>query len=317
VSRWLIRLIGVAIFLVLLSRIELSQLLAILRRTDGLAVAVAIALVIPFFFLKSWRWQILLERAGIRISVAQSLWLYFVGLFAGYATPGQVGEAVKAMYLARSGHAVGPALATIALDRILDMLLLVALAVPGVVLVGESLRLDRLLTLSLLGLALVALVIGIWLITSPRRLEPLLRVLARIPLAPVKLLTSTVRPGAATSSPMFTIVAHSWSVWLLTLAAYVVHYVRFYILLLALHVGAAPPVLAFVATLALVSVVALIPVTIMGVGTRDGVLVLAAGGLGLTDEEAVGFSLLILVTYLANLAIGFVCWMSDRALVRA
>jgi hypothetical protein len=54
----------------------------------------------------------------------------------------------------------------------------------------------------------------------------------------------------------------------------------------------------------------------MGVGTRDGVLVLAAGGLGLTYEEAVGFSLLILVTYLANLAIGFVCWLSDRAVAR-
>jgi hypothetical protein len=100
------------------------------------------------------------------------------------------------------------------------------------------------------------------------------------------------------------------------MAAYVVHYVRFYILLLALHVGAAPPALAFVATLALVSVVALIPVTVMGVGTRDGVLVLAAGGLGISYEEAVGFSLLILITYLANLAIGFVCWISDRSVVR-
>src|SRR5690349_3831516 len=186
-SRWLVRLIGVAVFALLLSRLELSQLQQILQRTDATAVAVSIALVVPFFALKSWRWQLLLERAGIRISLWKSLWLYFVGLFAGYATPGQVGEAVKAVYLARSGHAVGPAIATIALDHILDMLLLVALAVPGVLLVGESLGLDRSLTVIVLGLSLAGLIVGLWLITSPRRLDPLLRGVGSIPLVPKKL----------------------------------------------------------------------------------------------------------------------------------
>jgi len=315
-TRWLIRLIGLAIFLVLLSRLELSQLQQMLQRTDGFAVALAIGLVIPFFALKSWRWRLLLERAGINVSIGQSLWLYFVGLFAGYATPGQVGEAVKAMYLARSGHAVGPALATIALDRILDMLLLVALAVPGVLLVGESLGMDRLFTLAALVLALGGLILGLWIITSSARLEPLARRLSSLPFMPKKL-THIFQSRESSGSLGFGTIARSWSLWLLTLAAYTVHYVRFYVLLLALHISAPPPVLAFVATLALVSVVALIPVTIMGVGTRDGVLVLAAGGLGLSYEEAVGFSLLILLTYLANLAIGFVCWMGDRSVVKA
>jgi uncharacterized protein (TIRG00374 family) len=314
--RWLIRLIGIAIFLVLLSRLELGQLQQMLQRTDGFAVALAIGLVIPFFALKSWRWQLLLDRAGINVSIGQSLWLYFVGLFAGYATPGQVGEAVKAMYLARSGHAMGPALATIALDRILDMLLLVALALPGVLLVGESLGLDRLFTLAALVLALGGLVLGLWIITSSARLEPLTRRLTSLPFMPKKL-TQVLQSREGSGSLSFGIVARSWSLWLLTLAAYTVHYVRFYVLLLALHISAPPPVLAFVATLALVSVVALVPVTIMGVGTRDGVLVLAAGALGLSYEEAVGFSLLILLTYLANLAIGFVCWMADRSVVKA
>jgi len=314
-TRWLIRLIGIAIFLILLSRLELSQLQQMLQRTDGFAVALAIGLVIPFFALKSWRWQLLLERAGINVSIGQSLWLYFVGLFAGYATPGQVGEAVKAMYLARSGHAMGPALATIALDRILDMLLLVALAVPGVLLVGESLGMDRLFTLAALVLALGGLILGLWIITSSARLEPLARRLSSLPFMP-KRLTHVFQSREGSGSLGFGTIARSWSLWLLTLAAYTVHYVRFYILLLALHISAPPPVLAFVATLALISVVALVPVTIMGVGTRDGVLVLAAGGLGLSYEEAVGFSLLILLTYLANLAIGFVCWMGDRSAVK-
>jgi uncharacterized protein (TIRG00374 family) len=187
IGHWLVRLIGVAIFALLLSRLELAKLQQILQRTDALAVAVAIALVVPFFVLKSWRWQLLLERAGIRVSVWQSLWLYFIGLFAGYATPGQVGEAVKAMYLARAGHAMRPALATIALDRILDMLLLTTLAVPGVMLVGESLGLDRSLTLTALGLSLVALLLGVWLITSPKRFQPLLQSASSLPVVPKKL----------------------------------------------------------------------------------------------------------------------------------
>lgn len=310
--RWLVRLIGVGIFGVLVSRLQLDQLRQTLERTDGVAVALAIGLVIPFFILKSWRWQILLKRAGIHVSVAHSLWLYFVGLFAGYATPGQVGEAVKAMYLARDGHPTGPALATIAMDRILDLLLLLALAMPGVLFIGETLGLDRSMSILAISVALIGLLLGMWLIASPSRLAPMLRSSSTIPKLG-KLLSRFSADDVGGMS--MGAVMRSGPLWTLTLAAYVIHYVRYYVLLLSLHIAAPPPALAFVVTLALVSVVALIPITVMGVGTRDGVLVLAAGGLGLTHEEAVGFSLLILLTYLANLVIGFVCWVGDRAAV--
>ncbi|MFN0072779.1 MAG: YbhN family protein [Chloroflexota bacterium] len=316
ISRWLIRLVGVGLFVLVLSRLELAQLGQLLRRTDGLAVALAIVLVFPFFVLKSWRWQLLLKRAGIHVSLWRSLWLYFVGLFAGYATPGQVGEAVKAVYLARAGHPMGPALATIALDRILDMLLLVLLAIPGVLFVGETLGMDRLFTLGALLAGLFGLLMSVWAIITPGVFRPLLGALYRIPMLG-KRFEALLGNSSFHADLGLAMIVRSPALWLLTVAAYVVHYIRFYILLLALNITAPPPVLAFVATLALVSVVALIPITVMGVGTRDGVLVLAAGGLGLTQEEAVGFSLLILVTYLANLVIGLVCWLGDQKVAKA
>ena len=69
------------------------------------------------------------------------------------------------------------------------------------------------------------------------------------------------------------------------------------------------PVANFVFGVALANLLALLPITVFGVGTRDAALALVFQQAGGTTEGAVAFSLMILgVAYMLNMAVGSIAW---------
>ncbi|HEY6041220.1 MAG TPA: hypothetical protein VIX58_03745, partial [Anaerolineae bacterium] len=64
-------------------------------------------------------------------------------------------------------------------------------------------------------------------------------------------------------------------------------------------------VIPFVATMSIASVATLIPISISGVGTRDAALLLIAPVIGITREQALGLSVLILLLSVINGLVGY------------
>jgi uncharacterized membrane protein YbhN (UPF0104 family) len=93
----------------------------------------------------------------------------------------------------------------------------------------------------------------------------------------------------------------------LTVLATGVVYLRLYLLVTALdiHLAAIP----FVAAMSLASVAALIPVSVSGIGTRDAALMLIAPALGISPEQAIGISTLILFLSVVNGAVGLAVYL--------
>jgi hypothetical protein len=56
--------------------------------------------------------------------------------------------------------------------------------------------------------------------------------------------------------------------------------------------------------------VGLIPISISGIGTRDFVLIMIFSRVGLTEEQAVTFSLTFIGVYIIIGLAGLVCWLS-------
>ena len=300
--RWSLRLLGLLILALLLRQLDLAQLVAMIHSLRPGLLLAAIALTAPFFAVKSWRWRVILRSLGIEISRSLALQLYGAGLFAGQLTPGQLGEVVRAYFLWRRGHDALLATSSVVLDRVLDLVVLVVVAVPGLGLVlgwGQELAL----------LTVVVGVVGILLLLRPQRLWRVLATrLQRWPrLAPMvarvdELLTTLVlamrAPGAA------------GIIGLTTVLALALNFVRFYLLLLAL--GLSLPAGRFVFGVALANLAGLLPITVAGVGVRDAVLVLIFQQAGQPAEGAVAFSLLILlVAYGLNVVWGFPAWLLE------
>jgi uncharacterized membrane protein YbhN (UPF0104 family) len=299
--RWLtravlLRCVGVVLLGMLLLRVPVDAVASALGRADLPLVATTILLLAPFFALKSWRWQLLLQTFGVPIRFQRALNLYFVGLFAGYATPGQLGEAVKALYLKRDGFGAAPVMASIVLDRLADLALLVVLASVGIPLLGlEAVGAESVLVL--VGVAALLVV----LLSSIRPLR------ARLGRA---LSAGATRIAHVDWTAGRRALVGNWPVLvMLTVLAYVVHFGRYYVLLLAVH--ADMPIVAFVVVLSIVSLAALLPISPMGVGTRDLALVALFDIYGIPAPVALAFSTLILATYVANLPLGFVAWLRE------
>lgn len=288
----LIRLIGFGLLGVVLWHVPLDQVVATLRRADLGLTVLAVGLMLPFFVFKSWRWQLLLRALNLSLPWSRALMLYFVGLFAGHVSPGQVGEGIKAVYLQRQGYGLHSGLASVVLDRLADLALLVLIAILGLPLLAARVGLEIPVVLPLAALAPVLL--GMALLLGRRALVPVIA--ARVGPARIEVL---VAAAAALRARLPALAA-------LTGLAYVVHYVRYYGLLRALDVPLPP--LDFVVVLTLASLVALVPISLMGIGTRDLTLVGLFNLYDLPPETALAFSMLVLITFLANLVVGFAAW---------
>ena len=101
------------------------------------AVAVSVATV-PLMAL---RWRLLLSAKGIDAPIAWLTRTYFVALFAGQFLPAAIGgDAVRAVELGRRTRDAPEAVASVLIDRLVGLVSLVVLAIAAVALGGGSAR---------------------------------------------------------------------------------------------------------------------------------------------------------------------------------
>lgn len=288
---------GLIIFSIVLARIDLGGMSEVITSARPGLILAAVALTAPFFFVKSYRWQRILRQYEIDVSSRQALQMYCAGLFVGQATPGQLGELVRARFLWARGHDPIKATVSVVVDRALDLVALVLVAIPGFGLVFGTGA-----TVVLL-IALLAMTITIILV-RPRRVLHVIsgKLGARTHgvASRIEELFGSMEQSMRTKGDVSFLV-------ITTLGVLGINMVRFYLLLMSL--GLSLPIVSFVFGVPLANLLGLLPITIFGVGTRDAVLALVFHQAGGTTEDAVAFSLMILgVAYALNFVWGFVAW---------
>jgi len=301
-SRWPLRLIGLVILVFVLRRLDLGQLAKTMYSVQPKLLLLAVLLTVPFFILKSWRWRMILRGLDIEISAGLALQLYGAGLFAGQITPGQLGEMVRAHFLWRRGHDALLAVASVMVDRVVDLVLLVLVAMPGLFLIWAPEQ-ELIVLVVMFGMAGVLFVLRparFWkvFVTRLRRWPQLVPVTVRVDEILNTLASALRTPGAV------------WLIGGATVLALVLNFVRFYVLLLAL--GLSLPIGTFVFGVALANLAGLLPITVAGIGVRDAVLMFVFQHAGQPAEGGVVFSMLILlVAYFLNVAWGSLAWILE------
>lgn len=294
--RWWLRLLGVALLvaLVLIFKIDLGQTAALIAHANLLSVSLAVLLFVPFLAAKAWRWQVILRDLDIPLPFGEAVKLYALGLGAGMLTPGQVGDTVKVAYLRDRG--LGRPLLSVLLDRLWDVLILLLLAGSGAFLFWQQLE-GEWIAIGLLAAGTVALLA---VTASPRAQRVLLTVLSRF---------RRYKGKAVSFEPVQLSLMQIVRQFALTLLATAVVYSRYFLLTFALDVHLDP--VPFVAAMSLATVAALLPISISGLGARDAALLLVAGSIGITREQALGISALILFLSVVNGLVGFGVWLAQ------
>jgi uncharacterized membrane protein YbhN (UPF0104 family) len=306
--RWLPRLLGTGVLLVLIWRLNLNwgRVFADVVRVNFWAVMVAVSLIFPIIGLKAWRWRYLLTNYKIMLSLPQAVALYGQGVSLGSITPGQAGDVIKAFYLQKQGYALGRSIGSVLLDRLFDVLILVFVALLGMFQLGKNYtgQLPTMLgLLALVGGGIITLVVPRF---SVFFLEQL----------PARLVRRKIQGGKAWAGitseddgvgPGYSLSGASISgAIVLTLLTAGLAIGRTWLLALAIGINLGPSAALAVSSLA--TVASLVPVTISGIGARDLTLISIMSQLGYSNELAVTLSTLLLLLNLLNFFAGYAVW---------
>lgn len=297
---------SIAMLAVLISRLHLSGLLPARHHSAVAFLLVALMVTLTGIILSALRWQRVLVALELPTRVRTAINLYLAGLFVGNFLPSTVGgDVVRISRLARlNGERTGP-FASVVLERLTGWLVLpvitlaALLANPGLLHLGPATRLAVAVSL----VTLFLLVVMTALAGHPRlggrlaRRKDWVRFVGAVHLG----LDRFRRRPAAAIEVLAVAFAYQLAV---ALAAFLAAAA------LNLDVGWTA-ILAFMPVVAIVQV---LPVTIGGLGLREGAFILFLGPLGVSTSQAIALGLLV---YFLNLAVSLLGAPAFAAGVRA
>jgi len=181
-KKWLTTILVVAVTALLLGyalwKVDLEALGEVLAGADYRFVAPFLVILTLFFWIKAWRWAVILEPLG-RYSVRQVTPAMMIGFAANNVLPAHLGELVRSFWFARRyRQSASAVLVSQVLERILDVvaiLLLYLLAVPWIENPPQAIRLSVWLAS---GVAAAMAVVIYAMLASPQRVFHLWRTLS-------------------------------------------------------------------------------------------------------------------------------------------
>lgn len=272
----------------MLSRVSFADSLAALAGVSAVSWVLALALAVVAHAVNAVKLCGFIPGLGFW----PALRFTFIGTLYSTVLPSQLaGDAIKAVRMARAGDDPGPIVAAVIRDKLVGLAALVALSLAAVPAAGLPGR-GETAVLFALGLG-VTLAVWLALDYAPRH-----RALAR--------LTRYIPPVAAAGldGPR---LARNFA-WGLVFQALVVAIFAVLGRDLDIAVSAAD----WTVVVGLVSVILLLPITVAGLGLREGSLVGLLGALGENGEAALALSFAILALSLATAAIGLVADLAGR-----
>ncbi len=272
--------LGPLLLAVLLWRTDLA---AVGRALAGVApgwLAVAALLHGPIFLARAWRWRLLLGPWRRQLGYGDTLGYYALSIFTGAFTPGQVGELAKAWLIRRKQIPLSQALFSAITDRLLGF---VFVALCGFLfftaLLEPRQRLWPLVALAVAGLALWA---------GRRAVLALLRRLRareRWPRTAERIRAFLAAAPAVSAGGWIAAAGLTVSSWLLSWAA---------VYLAARGLGLTIPFWHLSGAMAMCALLAVLPISVMGVGTRDATLIFFLAAQDVSQPQALALSSLIL-----------------------
>lgn len=281
--------VSTALLVVLAHRLDLISIARQLGQLPLGFVLVVLAFYAALQWLSCLRWQLVLETAGHYLRTPPLLSSYFAGMFLNMVLPGAVGgDAYRVFQLARHTRDSEAALVSVFLERFTGLAALSALSLMGLV---PALQLIERWDLVLICVGSVAaLVGGVMLSVSPRLLHLALPLLRRLRLAALgdrlAKIQQLLRQFAGDAKALF------WAIGLsLGLQLAIVYY--HFVVAQQLNLGIS--YLELLVFIPIVVVITLLPISLGGLGLKEGLWIYLLGQVGVPAEQALLFSLTITV----------------------
>lgn len=279
-------LVSAALLAAVLLYADVGDVIAALNDGHWGWFAVALAVMAGCVVLGAFRWWLLLEGAGIHVAARDSIRPYAISFVLNILLPTAVaGDAVRTWVLGkRSGRLLGAAAATV-VDRLTALACLFAVGWAAYALDRHAVPESVLVAFAWVTAALtVALALGIM---SALGVRPLVHRLPERLASMVRESWRIVRGWAASGQLVLKVVALGLAYQVLVVAVFV---------LAAKTVGIELPFALAAVSTPIVVLATLIPISVGGLGIREGGFVILLGQAGIDAADATVVSLLSATT---------------------
>jgi uncharacterized protein (TIRG00374 family) len=292
-ARWALGLrmvVSAALLAILVTKIDFDGALPKHRHLATLIYfALAVLMAMIGIVLSAWRWQRVLAAFGSPVPLRALTGHYFAGQFVGNVLPSTIGGDV--LRISRSAKDIGSsetAFAAVALERLSGFLALPVICLIGFV-VDPSLLESSTAWVALLvsGIALAALAAILLLAAHPRmagRFQDHDNWMRFIGATHIGVARLRADPKAAVS---ILATAMIYQVSVVLTVGFVI-----------LTIGAPVPVGGVIAFVPVVAMAQVVPISLSGLGVREGMFVLLLHPLGIPNGQAIGIGLLWYLTML-------------------
>jgi uncharacterized membrane protein YbhN (UPF0104 family) len=278
----------------LIERADVGKLWDTISRARVSYLALALAAIFAGLLVSALRWKAYLDALELELPYASLFRLYFVGTFFNAFLPtGIGGDAYKAVRLGRGRDSLAPAFASVFLDRFAGV---VGMAAIGLVssawflATGDQRRRVPLLALVLsVGIMAAAAVLlgGGERLLGRGRIVKHSGVGGRVRRAMRSIHAAARHPEAAARGYFFGVVFQGL--------------VFTYHVMIARALGiTAVPLAVFASIVVVSSLATMIPLSINGLGFREGAYIWALGRFGVSHDQALAFALLVLAALLLS-----------------
>ena len=307
----LFSVIGIAIFIFILSQVDIPSLLAVFASIDPFLLALALLVNAVAIVMKSCKWQIIVNTINKTFSLPAAIRAFLIGFSFSVLTPAKLGDFIRAYYVKDESCTTGMALSTVVTDRLIDIVMLVLIAAAGIFLFSVFYHIEILSAFIVLLIA-AGIACGIAVIANKSLLSRILRPFFNL-FIPAKYKEKVSQYYHDFYDGLFAFCRHRKAFALalsVALLSWLPPFVYGY--LLAQSIGIPLPLSDVAVVIPIISLLDLLPISVAGIGTRDAALIFLFGLQGVSAESAVAFSILYLfLSYWLVALVGAAFWIRN------
>lgn len=297
-------LIGIVIFIYLLTRLDFAVIKSLLSQINFFYFLIAFLIFIPFYLMKVYRWKLIMKIQEINYSFKNSVLIYSIGIFWGMITPAKSGDLIKALYLKKDGHSWGKSFFNVFLDRLSDLAFLIIFGYLSLF-IFFSLFQKTIFNFSILLLILI--IVLFFLIKNQNYKRAFKKVFYKF--VPENHQTSWKLNYQAFINEIKRYKTKDYlKIFLITVLSWFLLYLIVYFLALGVNIKEVP-FWVYPIAVTLASLASMLPISFSGIGTRDAVFVLIFSQFGIIFEKAIALSFMVLLTFIVVALFGLICFL--------
>lgn len=277
-------LVGLLLLLILLYNFDFSSWIDLIYQIPLPIFLLTLTSSLPIIFISNIQWQYLLKKQNIHVSFLYSMKNIFIGYFYGLITPGGIGAYTRVLYLkSKSNESLEKCFLNIGIFNTIDLISLFFISIIGAFVFSN---LFPLLFYILFFFCLLWIIFISFLIRK-KTWKWIQNIILRFTI--LKKYHKWISTSVETLQRSLPAKKDVIITWLISIIGWILRFSIFYVILGLFSIEVSYAYVVFI--IAIANIIAMIPISIYGLGTRETVLISLFSVFNVSSNVIIGVSL--------------------------